>query len=167
MLTSPARRASTAEAYLEQFRKDVDTGGAGLITSPRASRFTRTQGTSAAPSQDVIRRHSLQHGSAGGLRSSIAGLLPTLEVGETASGAATPTRPRLSRSPSAHTVSAAPPPPSLAYPPDLRDMLDGTHHSDELGVRFEAGWPRLEKYLVALGGGAGNGDFGRVEIIYR
>ncbi len=49
----------------------------------------------------------------------------------------------------------------------LKDLLDGTRHSDELGVQFEAGWPLLEKYLVAIGGGKSDGDFGCVEIIYR
>ena len=33
--------------------------------------------------------------------------------------------------------------------------------------RFEVGWPILEKWLVTLGEGQGNGDFGRVAIMYR
>ena len=52
-------------------------------------------------------------------------------------------------------------------PPGLKELLDGTHHADELGVRFELGWPALEKHLIAIGGGRGDGDFGRVEIVYR
>jgi nitrogen permease regulator 2 len=57
---------------------------------------------------------------------------------------------------------------SLAsYPPELPGYLDGTHHTDELATRFEVGWPVLEKWLVALGEGQGNGDFGRVAIMYR
>jgi len=52
-------------------------------------------------------------------------------------------------------------------PPELMPLLDGEHHSDELATRFEAGWPQLQQWLVAIGGGKGNGDFGRVVIIYR
>jgi hypothetical protein len=46
-------------------------------------------------------------------------------------------------------------------------MLDGEHHTDELAAKFEAGWPILQKWLVAIGGGAEDGDFGRVVMIYR
>jgi hypothetical protein len=53
------------------------------------------------------------------------------------------------------------------YPPDLLPLLDGEHHTDELSTRFEAGWPLLEQWLVAAGGGKGDGDFGRVSIVYR
>lgn len=54
-----------------------------------------------------------------------------------------------------------------SYPPELPAFLDGTHHTDELATHFEVGWPVLEKWLVALGNGQGNGDFGRVAIMYR
>ena len=54
-----------------------------------------------------------------------------------------------------------------SYPPELPGFLDGTHHTDELATRFEVGWPILEKWLVTLGEGQGNGDFGRVAIMYR
>ncbi|KNZ78400.1 Nitrogen permease regulator 2 like protein [Termitomyces sp. J132] len=53
------------------------------------------------------------------------------------------------------------------YPSDFLTLLDGEHHTDELAVRFEAGWPLLEQWLVHAGGGAGDGDFGKVCIIYR
>ena len=53
------------------------------------------------------------------------------------------------------------------FPPELLGMLDGDHHTDELAVQFEAGWPVLEGWLVAAGGGRGDGDFGRVCIIYQ
>lgn len=46
-------------------------------------------------------------------------------------------------------------------------MLDGEHHADELSTEFEAGWPLLERWLTEAGGGSGDGDFGRVAIIYR
>ena len=55
----------------------------------------------------------------------------------------------------------------LAVPPGLLSLLDGEHHTDELSVRFEAGWPLLEQWLVSIGGGGGDGDYGRVVIIYK
>lgn len=197
ILTSPVRRGSQAEKYLEQFRKEIDAakgGGAttgqrdstsGMVSmSPRASRFVRPHHhqIQAAAQQDGLdgvtgaRRYSLQQpmvtqihvagglqpsGSLGGpFNSSSGDLLDN-------SGLATPTRPRLSRSPSAQTLGISQSQQSLQVPPGLKDLLDGTRHSDELGVQFEAGWPLLGKYLVAIGGGKGDGDFGRVEIIYR
>ncbi|KAI0034016.1 nitrogen permease regulator 2 [Vararia minispora EC-137] len=54
-----------------------------------------------------------------------------------------------------------------AYPPELPELLDGEHHTDELCTRFGVGWPTLEQWLVAAGGGKGNEDFGKVFIIYR
>ena len=52
-------------------------------------------------------------------------------------------------------------------PPALIPLLDGDHHTDELSVRFEAGWPLLEQWLITIGGGEGDGDYGRVVIIYK
>ncbi|THU88435.1 NPR2-domain-containing protein [Dendrothele bispora CBS 962.96] len=83
-------------------------------------------------------------------------------------------RPRLSRSPSAPLVrtfngvldkNGATPPLPVAYPPELIQLLDGEHHTDELGVKFEAGWPLLEKWLIEIGGGSGPGDLGKISII--
>ncbi|KIJ26415.1 hypothetical protein M422DRAFT_785263 [Sphaerobolus stellatus SS14] len=54
-----------------------------------------------------------------------------------------------------------------AWPPELRPLLDGTRHTDELCTKFGTGWPVLEKWLCALGGGEGSGDYGRVVIMYR
>jgi len=54
-----------------------------------------------------------------------------------------------------------------AIPPGLISLLDGDHHTDELSVRFEAAWPLLEQWLITIGGGGGDGDYGRVVIIYR
>ena len=51
-------------------------------------------------------------------------------------------------------------------PPDLLPLLDGDHHTDELCTRFEVGWPQLQQWLMIIGG-KGDGDFGRVSIIYR
>lgn len=54
------------------------------------------------------------------------------------------------------------------YPLELLALLDGDHHTDEIGVRLNVGWPQLEEWLVLLGEGKGNGDYGeRVMIIYR
>jgi hypothetical protein len=54
------------------------------------------------------------------------------------------------------------------YPKELLSLLDGEHHTDEVGIRLNVGWPQLEEWLVALGGGEGDGDFGeQVVIIYR
>ncbi|KAI0277219.1 nitrogen permease regulator 2 [Russula aff. rugulosa BPL654] len=55
----------------------------------------------------------------------------------------------------------------LAYPPLLVPLLDGEHHTDELCCRFQVGWPTLERWLVAVGEGSGDGDYGKVLIIYR
>jgi len=54
-----------------------------------------------------------------------------------------------------------------AVPPGLIPLLDGDHHTDELSVTLEAGWPLLERWLIAIGGGKGDGDYGRVAIIYK
>jgi nitrogen permease regulator 2-like protein len=55
----------------------------------------------------------------------------------------------------------------LAYPPALVSLLDGEHHTDELCCCFEVGWPTLERWLTAIGEGSGDGDFGKVLMIYR
>ncbi|KAG0699675.1 nitrogen permease regulator 2-domain-containing protein [Suillus ampliporus] len=83
-----------------------------------------------------------------------------------------PARPRPSRSPStSHTHALNSQGSSGAMntppPPELLPLLDGEHHTDELGTHFEVGWPQLQQWLVTIGGGKGDGDFGRVAIIYR
>ncbi|ETW86069.1 hypothetical protein HETIRDRAFT_44321 [Heterobasidion irregulare TC 32-1] len=50
---------------------------------------------------------------------------------------------------------------------ELASLLDGEHHTDELCAKFEVGWPMMEQWLIALGAGKGDGDFGKVLIIYR
>ena len=96
-------------------------------------------------------------------------------------GTLPPNRPRLSRSPSApHLnqqqqqqiatvvgIGAQTGPYTRQPPPELISLLDGDHHTDELSVRFEAGWPMLDRWLITIGGGAGNGDYGCVSVIYR
>lgn len=56
---------------------------------------------------------------------------------------------------------------TLVVPSELPQMLDGEHHTDELATKFEAGWPMLQRWLVAIGGGTGDGDFGRIVMVYR
>ncbi|KAJ3796946.1 nitrogen permease regulator 2-domain-containing protein [Lentinula aff. detonsa] len=80
-------------------------------------------------------------------------------------------RPRIDRSPSAPIprtyngmgVKSVSAPVPLAYPTDLLQLLDGEHHTDELAVKFEAGWPLLEDWLTRIG----EGHNGKVLIIYR
>jgi nitrogen permease regulator 2-like protein len=97
-------------------------------------------------------------------------------------------RPRISRSPSAPvmhgvpiqvTAVAAEPhsgermeatnrtAPAIPVPNGFIDLLDGEHHSDELAVKFQVGWPMLVQWLVYVGQDTGNGGFGRVAIIHR
>ena len=54
-----------------------------------------------------------------------------------------------------------------SVPPGLQGLLDGEHHTDELSVKFEAGWPLLDQWLLAIGRGPGDGDYGRVVIVYK
>ncbi|KAG9095174.1 Nitrogen permease regulator 2 [Ceratobasidium sp. UAMH 11750] len=55
-----------------------------------------------------------------------------------------------------------------SVPPELETLLDGTHHGDELCVRFGVNWQTIERWLSLLGGGNGTPeDMGRVRIIYR
>ena len=108
-------------------------------------------------------------GGMGGVTSAMSTTSETIAI-PNASNLSNPSRPRLSRSPSSHNVilpGLQPGGAGVVVPAELKDLLDGTRHTDELGVRFEVGWPSLEKYLVAIGGGKGEGDFGKVEIIYR
>ena len=55
----------------------------------------------------------------------------------------------------------------IDVPAELSCMLDGTHHADELCVRYEWSWSRLEQVLRSIGGAQSAGDLGRVVIIYR
>lgn len=74
---------------------------------------------------------------------------------------------RLSRQSSQPPHTNSGPGAQLAIPSALLPLLDGEHHTDELSVRFEAGWPLLEQWLVCIGGGGGYGDYGRVAIICK
>lgn len=80
-------------------------------------------------------------------------------------------RPRVERSPSAPVTrtyngmaaKSGPTAVPLSYPTELLNLLDGEHHTDELAVRFEAGWPLLEEWLKMID----DGQTGRVLIVYR
>ncbi|KIM22659.1 hypothetical protein M408DRAFT_282581 [Serendipita vermifera MAFF 305830] len=57
---------------------------------------------------------------------------------------------------------------TVEVPPELSELLDGTHHSDELCVHFGQSWNVLSATLGVIGGGTGDdGDLGRVVILYR
>lgn len=152
---------------------------AAVRTSPRASRYIRAVDGVHSRRQSLIQQPVFGSGA-------ITGSAPGAAADDSnALTAPAPVRPRLSRSPttqativppSASTASGSASASASALPvsgtgpgifAELAALLDGTHHTDELGVRFELGWPALEKHLAAIGGGKEDGDFGRVEIIYR
>lgn len=57
---------------------------------------------------------------------------------------------------------------AVEVPPELSELLDGTHHSDELCVHFGQSWNVLRATLGVIGGGTGDdGDLGRVVILHR
>ncbi|KAJ6502441.1 nitrogen permease regulator 2-domain-containing protein [Mycena sanguinolenta] len=177
-ITGRARRASAAEKVLEQLRsRDIQkTGG-----SPRTSWIHYTNesepgigiiATTTTPQDTPVRT-----GGSESRRQSLSLFpanpppSPVLAKATVTATLTPPSRPRLSRSPSAPVPQVrngvenwvtTPP-----YPKDLLPLLDGEHHTDELAVRFEAGWPLLEQWLLTIGGGDGPGDFGRVAMIYR
>ncbi|KAG8774762.1 Nitrogen permease regulator 2 [Ceratobasidium sp. 428] len=65
-------------------------------------------------------------------------------------------------------LGAARDPALQSVPSELESLLDGTHHGDELCVRFGVNWQVIEQWLGLVGGGNGTPeDMGRVKIIYR
>ena len=190
---NPPRKASAVEKSIEALRRSsegtVITGILSATSSPRIQRIAQShQGPRPAAlvtEGGLSRRHSVAQppissgsssngplplttlfqpsGGSSGTATEFGGETPT-------SGMSTPTRSKLSRSPSTQTAalpqSKAPDETKILLE-NLKVLLDGTHHTDELGTRFEIGWPKLETYLVTIGGGRGDGDFGRIEIIYR
>lgn len=54
-----------------------------------------------------------------------------------------------------------------AFLEGIKELCDGEHNTDDIGVRFGCGWPQLEEWLAEIGGGEGQGDLGNVVIIYR
>jgi hypothetical protein len=160
-------KPSAAETVLERLRTR-DMQKSGSFTSPRSSRIVPSRddgqdGRSGARRQSVVTSpsSSLLFGSNVTPQSAYVPPSPI------------PSRPRLLRTPSVPIIPQVPAPatasPSsaLPYPAELPLLLDGEHHTDELAVRFDAGWPLMVQWLVAVGGGDGIGEFGRVLIIYR
>lgn len=183
-----ARRASVAEKALEQLRsRDLQKSGSTAISSPHTPwinfhhettppstsvMITANQvvpsmlppPTQSSPSKPIStgrpgsRRHSL-------ITPAVPPSSPVM-----AKVTMTPSRPsRISRSPSEPNIAHSNPGQTnqLAVPDGLRAMLDGEHHTDELSVKFEAGWPLLQQWLSAIGGGQGDEDYGSVFVIYR
>ncbi|KAF9014006.1 nitrogen permease regulator 2-domain-containing protein [Cyathus striatus] len=194
--THRARRASAAEKILEQLRsRDIQKSGTSIVSSPRTSwihhqkdgnsQGVTTPGASGGPSTAVatpgrtisnsgaIKKYLSQVDSPTKApvirRHSLIGVQAIPSPVMSKATLATPTRPRSTRSPSTPYIQqqhhgAG----TLTYPPELIPLLDGEHHTDELSVKFEAGWPLLEQWLVIVGGGATEDDkFGKVSIIYR
>lgn len=172
-----ARRASAAEKVLEQLRnRDIQKTGA----SPRTSWIHYTNesepGIGTTATTTTLQDSPVRSGGSESRRQSLS-VFPAnpppspILAKATITATLTPSRPRLSHSPSApvtrgtleNTNGWA----STPYPKDLLPLLDGEHHTDELAVRFEAGWPLLEQWLSTIGGGESPGDYGRVAIIYR
>jgi hypothetical protein len=159
------RKPSIAEIVLGELQnKDLRHSGSTTNTHARVHQSTQDNSASDAPGS---RRHSLVStiSYSGSISTYGAQAVPKTSM---AGAQNTPRTRHLSNSPSQRNLAqgqlrvVAP-----VYPPDIESLLDGEHHTDELGTRFEAGWPLLEKWLVAVGGGKGDGDFGRVCIIYR
>ncbi|KAF8077854.1 NPR2-domain-containing protein [Lyophyllum atratum] len=168
--THRARRASAAEKVLEQLRSrgDVQKSNSGnVVGSPRTSWIHYQQEsmvtpTTATTSQDGHRRTESRRQS---LITPI-GPPPSPVLPKTALPPSNSTSIR-QRPLWSQTASQAGGLGFRTFPPEFLALLDGEHHTDELAVRFEAGFPVLEQWLVAAGGGTGDGDFGRVCVIYR
>lgn len=175
------RRASAAEKVLEQVRsrdQQYTTGSSprtSWLHQPNESPTNTLPGILATSSTPVESSpSSSKFGSVESRRFSaiFASPLPNISSSPKMGQAMlAPMRPRLSRSPSApavhqHTESEGAPIP-LSYPPQLLPLLDGEHHTDELAVMFNAGWPRLEQWLIAAGGGTAENTFGRISMIFR
>lgn len=189
----PVRRSSAAERILEKLQLQPNGGTAATlrISSRKTSSDSRRNSLTTAnfplkpnrddggvgpwprPANHDLRRNStstfLNLATSGGGENTLP---PSPQLPHI--------RPRFSRSPSTPHINApqmqtsnsqgsamtnkSPFPP---FPSELLPLLDGEHHTDELATRFQVGWPLLEQWLIEIGGGKGEGDFGRVLIIYR
>ncbi|KAI0320748.1 nitrogen permease regulator 2-domain-containing protein [Amylostereum chailletii] len=180
--------ASAAEVSLGQLQaRGIQQPGHSASTQLSVGGSTRTARTLGSPNKRAeMRRHSLiSPTSLYEIAQSLARppTAPTSsaidqplfsDVGRANQFGPLPSRPRVSRSPTSTMIAGSqnpsttvPTAPVPLYPPELLTLLDGEHHTDELCTRFEVGWPTLETWLVAAGGGKGDGDYGRVLIIYR
>ncbi|KAG6868718.1 hypothetical protein C0993_011656 [Termitomyces sp. T159_Od127] len=170
--TTRARRASAAEKVLEQLRNrtDLQKPMASVVGSPRTAwaHYHESITTPTFPTGSISQDG---HGARrpGSRRQSLItpiGPPPSPVVPKVGLPTSNPTglRSRLPWNQHAPqpVISGMRP-----YPPSFLTLLDGEHHTDELAVRFEAGWPLIEQWLVHAGGGAGDGDFGKVCILYQ
>ncbi|KAG6837286.1 hypothetical protein H0H93_011888 [Arthromyces matolae] len=168
--THRARRASAAEKVLEQLRSrsELQKPTTSLVGSPRTAWAHYHDGV---PTPTLATSTTVQDGSGVARRpesrrqSLITPLNPppspiVPKVGLPLASNPTGIRSRLSW---AQNV----PQPGVSgmrpIPPEFLTLLDGEHHTDELAVRFEAGWPLIEQWLIQAGGGTGDGDFGKFE----
>ncbi|TFK42397.1 nitrogen permease regulator 2-domain-containing protein [Crucibulum laeve] len=198
--THRPRKMSAAEKILEQLRsRDIQKFGGSTASSPRTSWIhyqqkddgtaqnqavlTTPGGTatnavySPATASAVQDSPTRTAGRSESRRQSLiapSGPPPSPVASKaTLNHLTTPSRPRVSRSPSAPHIQqlrgtiSTQMQSTHPFPAALVPLLDGDHHTDDIAVRFEAGWPLLEKWLTAIGEGDGNGDYGRVVIIYR
>lgn len=177
--THRARRASAAEKVLEQLRSR-DGIKSGALTSPRTSWIhfqhkddratisktgshttldSLTQPTQESPTKAAFgRSESRRHSLISPAVPPPSPVMPKIAL--------IPSHPRPTRSPltvQPHTAQGTHPP----YPQNLIAALDGEHHTDELGVMFGAPWSLLERWLIAAGQGEGNGDHGRIAVLYK
>lgn len=183
-----ARRASVAEKALEQLRsRDLQKSGSTAISSPHTPWVNfHHETTPPSPSVVTTTNHiapptipppiqsspskAISTGRPGSRRHSL--ITPAVPPSSPvmAKVTMTPSRPsRISRSPSEPNIAHSNPGQinQPVMPDGLRAMLDGEHHTDELSVKFEAGWPLLQQWLSTIGGGQGDGDYGNVFVIYR
>ncbi|KAF7967213.1 hypothetical protein HWV62_35138 [Athelia sp. TMB] len=172
-----SRKSSAAERILEKLQL-IPRPPVNLTGLPHPA-------SNATPRTSPLKQHAREDGQTmfprETRRQHTTSMFINLSNGQNPAPPASPlvsaARPRYSRSPSAPPGSVPQIQasisqqgslvPSVTFPPDLLSLLDGEHHTDELATRFEAGWPLLEQWLMAAGNGKGDGDFGRVLIIYR
>lgn len=185
-----SRRTSAAAMVLKQVRtRDLQNVVSGA--SPRTSWIQYPTGSSHSPTvttPGIIATASTPQesptntiGFSDGKRHSVIPVPSLTHVPPNSPNIAPtglPTRPRLSRSPSAPVIRDELPEPSFvapAFPQVLPTLLDGEHHTDELCVRFEVGWPVLQQWLISVGNGNSSSssssesdvNYGNVSLIYR
>lgn len=160
------RQLTEAEEYARSVREEGES--IQLRHSRRRSGLSETRPTVGLESPHLLKRHSSEirvPNKSTGVYTSTAKTIETRRQIRTFHSHRMSPSPEISGSHALGTINSTVQ--SLAYPPAFPKFLDGMHHTDELATYFEAGWPTIEKWLIALGGGQGNGDYGRVAIIYR
>jgi len=185
-----ARRASAAEKVLEQLRsRDMQKSGSNVHSSPRPSWINFQHDNMMSSSIAHNAANATTVGTNGPVSTVGPNQSPTVGAGRSESRrqslitpVVAPSSPviskttitssrttRPSRSPSTSQINQTTPRqiPHLTVPPGLKALLDGEHHTDELSVRFEAGWPLLEQWLRIIGGSDNVDDYGRIVIVYR